>query len=464
MSTESFEERVRDALATPDMTGAVWEATTALDARRRAAWGELPDIDALRDLAARIKDHTLEHLGAYLDEFVARLEDGGANVHFASTAAEAVETVAEIARSAGCRRAVKGKSMVSEEIDLNAALAAAGVEVVESDLGEFVVQIENDHPSHIVLPIIHKDIETISRAFERELGVDYTEDEQQLTRAAREHLRPIFRRADLGISGVNFGVASTGTLVLVTNEGNGRYVTSLPRVHVAVMGIEKLIPRLDDVAVFVKLLGRSATGQALTVYTNLVTGPKRSDDADGPEELHVVLLDRGRSALLGTPFSEALRCIRCGACLNACPVYRTIGGHAYGSVYPGPIGKVITPLLEGEKDRAALPEASSLCGGCLEACPVKIDIPRLLVELRARSAGLGAGSRGKRALVRAALSAMRSPRLYRAAQRMLRWSLGLGSRGGWTKARSIRRWTRVERDFPVPPAKSFRAIWRESSK
>jgi len=245
---------------------------------------------------------------------------------------------------------------------------------------------------------------------QRHLGGEYTEDEKKLTRAAREHLRPLFRRCDLGVSGVNFAVAETGTLVIVTNEGNGRYTTTRPRVHVAVMGLEKLVPRLQDVSVFAKLLGRSGTGQTLTVYTNFITGPRQADDPDGPEEVHVVILDRGRSRILGSKFREALRCIRCGSCLNACPVYRSIGGHAYNAVYPGPIGKVITPLLDGLPEYRDLPQASSLCGACLEACPVKIDIPRMLVDLRAEAVQQDLDERSKRYGVRFLLWAMRSAR------------------------------------------------------
>ena len=461
-ANKKFDERVRSALAQPARQDFIREATSMVDGRRRSAWEDLPDVDGLRSLAARIKDHTLDHLDHYLTEFTESLTRVGANVHFADTGAEAVQTICEIGRQAGCRTVSKSKSMVSEEVELNQGLEAAGLEVVETDLGEFIVQIEKDHPSHIVLPIIHKDVGTVARAMHRHLNIEYTEDEKRLTRAAREHLRPIFRRCDLGISGVNFGVAETGTIVLVMNEGNGRFTTTRPRVHVALMGVEKLVPRLKDLAVFAKLLGRSGTGQPLTVYTNFITGPRRSDDPDGPEQLHVVILDSGRTRILDSKFRESLRCIRCGACLNACPVYRSIGGHAYGAVYPGPIGKIVTPLLEGLPKYSDLPQASSLCGGCLEACPVKIDIPRMLVDLRTEAIKEQCDDRTKRIGMQVALRALRLPLIYRLGQRLMRWALGGRHCGGWISGGigPIGAWTKASRDFKRPASRSFRDEWR----
>lgn len=458
-----FGRRVAAALAEPERMHFIRDATASVHNRRVAAWSELPDPDALRTLAAQIKDHTLEHLDEYLDQFIEKFTALGGKVHLAGTGEEAVELVRTIATEADCRVVSKSKSMVSEEVDLNTALQEAGLEVVETDLGEFIVQLDRDHPSHIVLPIIHKDISTIASVMQRHLGGEYTEDEKKLTRAAREHLRPLFRRCDLGVSGVNFAVAETGSIVIVTNEGNGRFTTTRPRVHVAVMGIEKLVPRLEDVTVMVKLLGRSGTGQALTVYTNFITGPKRSADPDGPDEVHVVILDRGRSGILGSKFREALRCIRCGSCLNACPVYRSIGGHAYGAVYPGPIGKVITPLLDGLEKFPDLPQASSLCGGCLEACPVKIDIPRMLVDLRGEAIRRGLDDRSKRYGMRFLLWTLRFPWLYRFGQRVICWFLSPRRSGGWIRSGvgPIGGWTKARRDFKRPAETPFRELWRK---
>lgn len=415
--------------------------------------------EAVRELAAQIKQHALENLPRYLEQFVAAAERNGTRVHFAADADAARRIICEIARASGSKLAVKAKSMTTEEIQLNDALESSGVHAVETDLGEFIVQIDHDRPSHIVSPIIHKDRRQIAQALVREIGCDYTEDPTELTAIARRYLRDIFRRCDLGITGVNFGVAETGTLCLCTNEGNGRMAVTRPRVHVALMGIEKLVPRLRDLAVLLKLLARSSTGQPLTVYTTLITGPKRPADPDGPEEVHVVLLDNGRADILCGPFAEVLRCVRCGACLNACPVFRNIGGHAYGSVYPGPIGSLVTPLLSGIAEHAELPRASSLCGACHVACPVKIDIPALLVKLRARTRDRQ--PLGKRAGINVWRWVVQSPALFGWAQRLMHWLLR-PDYGGWiTRAPGpAGQWTKV-RDLPPLPERSFRRRWRE---
>jgi L-lactate dehydrogenase complex protein LldF len=417
------------------------------------------NFEAVCELAAQIKQHTLENLPRYLEQFATAAERNGTRVHFAADARAACQMVCEIARRNDAKLAVKAKSMVTEEIRLNDALESAGVRAVETDLGEFVIQIDHDRPSHIVTPIIHKDRQQIAQSLTREIGCDYTEDPTELTALARQHLRGVFRRCDLGITGVNFAVAETGTLCICTNEGNGRMTVTRPRVHVALMGIEKLVPRLPDLAVLLKLLARSSTGQPLTVYTTLITGPRRPRDPDGPDEVHVVLLDNGRSDILGSPYAEVLRCVRCGACLNACPVFRNIGGHAYDSVYPGPIGSLVTPLLGGLAEHAELARASSLCGACQVACPVKIDIPGLLVKLRART-------RDQQPLLkRVGMNVwkwvMQSSTLFSWFQRSMHWLLrrdpdgwishGPGLAGEWTKVR----------DLPPPPKKSFRRRWRD---
>jgi L-lactate dehydrogenase complex protein LldF len=437
---------------------AVHQATLHKVDASAAALAELHDREGLRDLAARIKQHTLENLPRYLEQFTAACRRSGTRVHRAVDAKAACEIICQIARRSGSKLAVKSKSMATEEIQLNDALEAAGVPTVETDLGEFIVQIDHDRPSHIVTPIIHKDRRQVARALARELGCDYTEDPETLTKIAREHLRDIFRRCDLGITGANFAIAESGTICICTNEGNGRMTTTRPRVHVVLVGIEKLVPRLRDLPVFLKLLARSSTGQPLTVYTTLVTGPRRPGDCDGPDEVHVVLLDNGRSDIRDGPFQEVLRCIRCGACLNACPVFRNIGGHAYGGVYPGPIGSVLTPLLDGVDQHAELPRASSLCGACGEACPVKIDLPALLVKLRVDTR---AGQPlGKRLGMRLWRLWMQSPALYRWGQRMMRWALR-GDEDGWIRRGMgpVGEWTKV-RDLPPLPAASFRERWR----
>jgi len=442
----------------------------------RRAFGER--YDALRRHAGAIKQHTLDHLDAYLERFIARARESGAIVHAAATAAQANEVCLAVARRHGCRLCVKSKSMVTEETGLLAALETAGVETVETDLGEFILQLDGDAPSHIVTPMIHKDRAAVGRAFARELGVAYTDDPRRLTMIAREHLREKYRRADLGVSGGNFLVADTGSVVLCTNEGNGRFCTGVPRVHVAMVGIEKLVPSMEHLTVFLKLLARSGTAQPLTVYTQVITGPRRPDEDDGPDEVHIILVDNGRTGLLRAESRELLRCIRCGACLNACPVYRTIGGHAYGSVYSGPIGAVITPALRGLRDFAALPHASSLCGACFEACPVHIDIPRHLTRLRAQIVEQRIAGWRERAGMRLWGLALRTAWTYRLAAwaqrlvlRRLARRVGRRSRdsaradaahrpGAWIHAGPgpLRAWTQ-ERDFPAPAARSFRQWW-----
>ena len=360
------------------------KATLSKDRIRKSVNAEAfgDRLDAARTLAGDIKQHTLDHLDHYLETWIDNAEAAGVTVHYAKDAAGANKIAVDIARENAAKLCVKSKSMVTEETHLLPELEAVGCEVVETDLGEFILQIDNDAPSHIVTPMIHKDKTAVARAFVRELGAEYTEDERELAMIARRHLREKYRHADLGISGGNFLVAETGSLVLCTNEGNGRLCTTVPKIHIAFVGIEKLIPRLADLGVMLKLLARSSTGQPLTVYTHIVTGPKRAAEPDGPEQVHVVLIDNGRTDVLREETREMLRCIRCGACLNACPVYRKIGGHAYGSVYSGPIGAILTPVLKGLDHYPDLPHASSLCGACYEACPVKINIPKYLIQLR----------------------------------------------------------------------------------
>jgi L-lactate dehydrogenase complex protein LldF len=462
---DTFRARAHAALTDDRLRRAVLEATVERDEKRRAAWAELPHVAALRRLAQRIRDHTLAHLDHYLDALIDSLQRLGIHVHLASSAEEANAAVVEIARQYGCQRAVKSKSMLSEELGLNAALTDAAIEVTETDLGEFLLQLDDDRPSHLTCPAVHKDIASCAETFRRRLGAPYAEDPEALVRIARRTMRDVFRRADLAITGANFAIAESGTIILVTNEGNGRFCVLKPPVHIALMGIEKIVPTLKDAAVLLKLLGRSATAQRMSVETHFITGPRRADELDGPEHMHVVIVDAGRSAMLGGSYREALRCIRCGACLNICPVYRSVGGHAYGGVYPGPIGKLLSGLLErgGGTDADALPHASSLCGACLEACPVEIDIPSLLISMRRDQATRRDSRPKKTRLIHAAMLAMRTEGRYRFAQRLLRLALRFRAREGWVSGspRLTAGWTKAQRDLPAAPTQSFRDLWKE---
>ncbi len=458
MSTDAkLRERIAVAAADERVVRAVHLATWRKVDARVESLGRLRHADALRSRAAQIRQHVLENLPQYLEQFVAQVQARGAQVHFAPDADAACRIITDLAAARGLKLAVKGKSMTSEEVHLNDALERAGVRPVETDLGEFIVQLDHDKPSHIITPIIHKDRQQVARALARELGCPYTEDPKEMTRIARRYLRSIFRECDLGITGVNFAIAETGTLCLLTNEGNGRMSTTRPRVHVALLGIEKILPRMTDLPVLLKLIARSSTGQPMGSYTNLINGPRRADDLDGPAELHVVLLDNGRGDILTGDLPEVLRCVRCGACLNACPAYRNVGGHAYNSVYPGPIGSVLSPLLYG-RQHEELARVSSLCGACRDACPVQIDIPELLVKLRA--AARDRQPRSKRLLFRLWAWAMRRPWAYRLGQRLMRRAVrdegdGYARRGSGPLAD----WT-ATRDMPRPAGRSFRRLWQ----
>jgi L-lactate dehydrogenase complex protein LldF len=462
-----FRARVRRALADRQLRVALERVTGRFSGLRAAGLASLDDPDAVRDRTRAIRAEVVAHLDEYLAQFAAAAAAAGARVHRAPDAATACAIVVELARAHGVKLAVKSKSMVTEEIGLNRALEAAGVTVVESDLGEYIIQLAGETPSHIIAPAIHKTKEQVGALLHAKLGIPLTDDPAQMAAAARVKLREVFLTAGLGISGANFGVAETGTLCIVTNEGNGRLTTTAPRLHVALVGIERLAPTLDDLSALLQVLARSATGQKLSVYTNLVTGPRplrgscdRTGEPDGPDELHVVLVDNGRSRLLGSDLEEILYCIRCGACLNACPVYREIGGHAYGGVYTGPVGAVLTPALGGLAEWHELPFASTLCGACREVCPVRIDLPRLLLRQRAAAKRAGYGPWWLRAGLRVYRWLATHPRAWGAA-------LALGRLGARATGRSpLRRlppplsgWTDY-RDFPAPAARSFSAQWR----
>jgi L-lactate dehydrogenase complex protein LldF len=456
-----FLEASTQALADVPLQAALTRLTDTLMAGNRRGYAALEDSSQLRDHAKRIKEHTLAHLDQYLEQLEASVHRLGGKVHWAADAEEARRLIVEIATASGCKHAVKSKSMTTEEIHLNPALEKAGLEVTETDYGEFILQIANERPSHLVAPAVHHTRESVAEVLSKHVGRRLPDDAKSLALEGRRILREKFHEADLGITGVNFAVAETGTMVLVTNEGNGRLTTTCPRVHIALMGMEKVIPRWIDLPVFLKLLARGATGQTLSVYTTVLTGPRRAGENDGPEEFHLVIMDNGRSRVLGTPFRESLQCIRCGACLNACPVYRRIGGHAYGGVYSGPIGSILTPLYDSVSHNEHLPHASSLCGACQAACPVKINIPHMLIGLRelqhkhkpSRIENLAYGLWSK---------LLRTPWLYRLSLRLARWMLRPMAKEGWLTSLpgAGKGWTSV-RDFPAPPTKSFRERWKE---
>jgi L-lactate dehydrogenase complex protein LldF len=460
-----FAENARAALADPVLHGALQRATDLFADKRAQALAEAPEWQELRERARAIKQAVLARLDSYLEQFERAAIAAGTQVHWARDAAEACRILLELATRAGERPGiVKAKSMATEEIHLNQALEAEGLAPVETDLGEWIVQLAGEVPSHIVAPAIHKTRHQVGELFARELGVEATGDEQALTAIARRFLRERFAAAGLGVSGANFLVAETGSLLLIENEGNIRLCTSLPRVHVAVVGIEKLVPRLADLELFLQLLPRSASGQRLTSYMSLLTGPV-PPGGEGPKELHVVLLDNGRSQLLAEgPRRETLACLRCGACLNVCPVFQQVGGHAYGAVYPGPIGSVLMPQIGGIEAHRELPFASSLCGACRDACPVMIDLPGLLLDLRAEIVRREAKGprRSEQRAWRVWAWAMSSAGRYRLAARAARLAQGLGLTGSQAGRRlpPLEGWTRTRELRPLA-SRSFRELWAE---
>ncbi len=447
-------------------------STLRLYTHRLHAIAEVPGFEKLRERGQDVKHEVLEHLDVYLEQFESSVERNRGQVHWASTGREACEIVCEIVRRAQAREVVKAKTMVGEEIDLNQALESAGILGVETDLGEFIVQLAHERPAHIVAPAIHKTRTDVADLFAAHVNPQRTEVPEHLTAIARQTLRQAFARAGVGLSGANFAVAETGTIVVIENEGNIRFSTTAPRVHIALVGVEKLVPRMEDLAVFLRLLARSATGQKLTSYTSLLTGPRRAGE-DGPDEMHVVLVDNGRiRALADEGMREALCCIRCGACLNACPVYRKIGGHAYGWVYGGPIGAIITPLFAGLEPARELPFASSLCGACRDVCPVKINIPDLLLRLRAKVQQESPAPKPKgspvteRMAMRLWAWIMKRPLAYTLAAHLARFGQRFLVEEAWIKRASmypLGRWTEG-RDLPALAPKSFRQKFKEISK
>jgi L-lactate dehydrogenase complex protein LldF len=467
VETELFKSNSKRAVQNQDLQSRL-RVLNGFVFKRNAAFGELDGGEALRDRARAIKEKTIANLDQYLiqlEESVVRL---GGSVHWARTGDEAREIIIDIARRNNVKRVVKSKSMVTEEIELNESLEHAGIEAIETDLGEYIVQLAGERPSHILAPAIHKSRGDISELFAAKLGAMNLIEAEELAAVARRQLRQKFCTADMGVTGANFAVAETGTIALIENEGNIRLSTTLPRIHVAVMGIEKVIPAFEDLSVFLRILARSASGQKMSSYVSFITGARREGETDGARQFHLVILDNGRTRILADEEKrESLYCLRCGACLNVCPVYQKIGGHAYGSVYSGPIGAIITPQLVGLEKTKDLPFASSLCGACREICPVKINIPHILLSLRSDWVERKGDQRGSPSLIermafKAWAFAMRHRTIYNMVFRLPALFQGPLLKdgkldrlpfafGGWTE----------NRDFPPLARKSFRRMWRD---
>jgi L-lactate dehydrogenase complex protein LldF len=465
--TQSFPDAARTALRDGQLRANLGRATTTIRGKRAAVVAEVPHWEQLRQAGKALKAATMARLDEHLEELERQVTARGGTVHWARDATEANRIVTGLVRATGSDEVVKVKSMATQEIGLNEALEAAGIEAIETDLAELIVQLGEDSPSHILVPAIHKNRSEIREIFSRTIpGVDpdLTDEPRRLAMAARAHLRERFLRARVAVSGANFAVAETGTLAVVESEGNGRMCLTLPQTLITVMGIEKVLPRWEDLGVFLQLLPRSSTGERMNPYTSLWAGVT---PGDGPQEFHLVLLDNGRTAVLADEVGrEALHCIRCSACLNVCPVYERAGGHAYGSVYPGPIGAVLSPQLTGVEDNASLPYASSLCGACYDVCPVAIDIPSILVHLRAEHVEAQTRPTAEAVAFRGLSRVMSNPRLWHLAQR----AAGLGrflARGKPTLPAALpppaSAWTRT-RDLPTPPGKSFVQQWTEEHR
>lgn len=468
-TSADFKANVRVALDDGQLQKALSGLPTGLVAQRTAARAALPEFERFRTIGRDVKNHMLANLDLYLERYEAQATANGAIVHWAETAADALNIISKICRDVDAKLVTKGKSMVSEEIGLNDHLEAQGLRVVETDLGEYLVQIRHEHPSHIIVPALHlteAQVEAEFREKHTHLPPDRPlPDPAAMVAEARSVMRENYIKADVGITGANFLIAETGSSLIVTNEGNGDLTQSLARVHIVITSIEKVVATLEDVAPLIRLLPRSATGQEISNYVTISTGPKRPQDPDGPEQYHVVLLDNGRSELLGSEFRDVLRCIRCGACMNHCPVYGAIGGHAYGWVYPGPIGSVLTPAQLGVKDGRHLPGASTFCGACASVCPVKIPLPDLMRKWREEEFSQGyTGLSARAGLFVWGLLASR-PRAYHLAARLIAIVLGGAgrARGRFRWLPLASGWTR-HRDLPAPQGRTFQQLWSEQQK
>jgi L-lactate dehydrogenase complex protein LldF len=466
ITSPTFKENARHALDDAQLQRALGNVRAGFIDKRRKAIDALPEFDALRDNARDIKNHVLANLDHYLEAYEKKVVESGGHVHWAESAEDARRIMLDICRKSGARTVTKGKSMITEEIGLNDFLEENGVRPVETDLGEYIIQLRGEHPSHIIAPAVHLNKDQVEGDFRRvhthlPADRDLTEPETLLAEA-RQVLRAQYFAADIGITGANFLVAETGTSIIVTNEGNGDLTQTLPKVHVVMASIEKVVPTLEDAAQILRVLARSATGQDMSVYTTLSTGPRREGDPDGPQEYHVILLDNGRSSMLGTEFQDMLRCIRCGACMNHCPVYHSVGGHAYGWVYPGPMGAVLTPSLIGVDQGGHLPNASTFCGRCESVCPMRIPLPKMMRHWREREYERGLNPATQRYGLGVWAWFAKRPRLYHlgAAFGIPLLSLLAGARrrfsalplaGGWTK----------HRDLPAPESRTFMQQWQQ---
>lgn len=465
--TETFKERMENGIHDDFMRGAVRGAQDGMGIKRKNAAEELGNWEDWRSHGEEIRKHVLEHLDYYLEQLSDNIAKRGGHVFFAQTAEEASSYIKDVVKKKNGKKIVKSKSMVTEEISLNSVLEKEGCEVVETDLGEYILQIDDhDPPSHIVVPALHKNKEQIRDVFAKKLGYTKTSQPEELAACAREVLRKEYLSADIGITGCNFAVAETGSFCLVTNEGNADLVTALPKTQITVMGMERIVPTFEEMEVLVGLLTRSAVGQKLTSYITVLTGPKEELDVDGPEEFHLVIVDNGRSDILGGDFQSVLQCIRCGACINVCPVYRHIGGHSYGSIYPGPIGAVLSPLLGGYDDYKELPYASSLCGACTDVCPVKIPLhPLLLKHRQVIVEQEGKAPISEKLMMKAFGLGAASPALYKLGSKMApavmnpftvgdKISKGPGPMKAWTDIR----------EFPAPNKERFRDWFKKREK
>lgn len=461
----AFKANAREALADDHLQSALSRLDAAFPVLRRAAIENLPEFNALCDRAVQIKNGVLANLDSYLEAYERAVTATGGHVHWCRDAEEARTTVLKLCRDAGARTVTKGKTMIGEEIGINPFLEAHGIEPVETDLGEYIIQLADETPSHIIAPAIHKTIDQVSDLFfehHRALGKTVRQTEgEAIVAEAREVLRPRYAEADVGITGANFLIAETGTSVIVTNEGNGDLTQTLPKMHIVLASLEKVVPTLEDAATLLRVLARSATGQEQSVYTTFSTGPRRAGDADGPEAYHVVLLDNGRSDLIGSPLQDILRCIRCGACFNHCPVYNAVGGHAYGWVYSGPMGAVLTPAMIGIEEAHHLPSATPFCGRCEAVCPMQIPLPKMMRHWRERAHDQGVAGWRERVGLGLWGWFARRPALYRIAARFaVNWLTGRArGRGVFQRLPLASGWT-TARDFPVPQGGTFHDQWR----
>ena len=469
ITAPAFKEKASAALQNATLQKALGNVQRGFISKRQSAADALPEFEALRDNARDIKNHTLAHLDLYLEAYEKKVTETGGTVHWAESAEDARAIILDICQKAGAKTVTKGKSMITEEIGLNEHLEKNGIRPVETDLGEYIIQLRNEPPSHIIAPAVHVNKEEVEADFRREhthLSPERNlEEATSLLGEARTVLRDTFLAADVGITGANFLIAETGTSIIVTNEGNGDLTQILPRTHIVVASIEKVTPTLDDVATILRVLARSATGQDMSVYTTFSTGPKRPEDPDGPDAYHVVLLDNGRSSMLGTQFQDMLRCIRCGACMNHCPVYHAVGGHAYGSVYPGPMGAVLTPTLWGVDMAGHLPNASTFCGRCESVCPMRIPLPKMMRHWREQEFERNLQPATQRFGLSLWAFLARRPALYRAVTGLQARVLSLlgGSKGRFSRLPLAGGWTK-HRELPAPEGKTFLAQWAERQK